>query len=237
MASNRVSFFRLNCSNKAFDSLKKAVKESKFVEKEEFGIMKFRDLDTYFSGILLVKTPVFLPVFDFSTLSITKKEENFSYDIIPFCADYQYQLLEVYTSRGKWKKVDAFFSEIGASGIGLIEIDTTMEEMISTIKKRQPEFSITGISLSNFSFVQGVIGKFNAKISNNSVGKKLLSQYPESVSSLEVVLKMEKEPLRLKITPPANMQYWVPDELVMETQLFLKRMFFKKIHTSITQLV
>jgi hypothetical protein len=236
MASNRVSFFRLNCSSKAFDSLKKNVKESKFIEKEEFGIMKFRDLDTYFSGILLIKTPVFLPVFDFSTLSITKKEENYSYEIIPFAADYQYQLLELYTSRSKWKKVDAFFSEIGASGIGVSEIEMTMDDLVNTIKKRQPEFSITGVSLNNFTFVQGIMGKFNARISSNSAGNKLISQFPESVISLEVMLKMEKEPLRLKITLPASMQFWAPNELISEAQMFLKRLFFKKIHTPISQL-
>jgi hypothetical protein len=236
MTSNHISFFRLNCSAKAFDSLKKVVKESKFVDKEEFGILKFRDLDTYFYGVLLVKVPVFLPIIDFSTLAKSKKEEDYTYDVIPFGADYQHQLLEVYTSRGKWRKIDSFFSEIGASGIGIAEIEMTMEESISIIKKRQPEFSLTGISLSNFSFVQGVTGRMNAKISNNSVGKKLLSQYSEAVKTLEVMLKMEKEPLRMKISAPANFQFWIPEEMTSEAQSFIKRLFFKKVYTSISQL-
>jgi hypothetical protein len=236
MTSNRISYFRLNCSAKAFDALKKVVKESKFVDKEEFGIMKFRDMDTYFTGILLVKIPVFLPVLDFSTLSKSKKEEDYTYDVIQFGADYQYQLLEVFSSRSKWRRIDSFFSEVGASGIGISEIEMTLEDTISMIKKRQPDFSLTGISLSNFSFAQGITGRFNAKISNNSMGKKLLNQYTEAVKSLEVVLKIDKEPLRMKISAPVNFQYWIPEEMSNDAQNFIKRLFFKKIHTPISQL-
>jgi hypothetical protein len=236
MVSNRVSFFRLNCSEKAFESLKQSIKESKFNEKEDFGILKFRNLDTYFSGILLIKTPVYLPVVDFNTLAKSKKEESHTYDIIPFGADYQYQLLEVYASKGKWKKIDSFFSEVGVSGVGISEIENTMPELIATVKKKAPDFSITGLTMNNFSFAQGVVGKFNAKISNNSTGKKLLNEHTDAVSAAEVLLKMDKEPIRLKISAPANFQYWVPSELIAESQNFLKRMFFKKVHTSISQI-
>ena len=108
--------------------------------------------------------------------------------------------------------------------------------MLSIIKKNQPDFHLTGLSLNNFSFTQGVVGKFNAKISNSSVGKKILTQYQDSVSAMEILIKLETDSLKMKISSPANVQYWINDDQINKTQSFLKKLFFKKIYTSITQL-
>jgi hypothetical protein len=234
--SNRVSFFKFNCSQKSFDTLRQLVQRSTFSEKEEFGVMKFKNFDTYFSAVLLVKIPVFVTLADVKNMTKVKKEETFTFDFIPFGVDYNYQLLEVYTSRTKKRIIDDFFSEIGASGFGITDLETTLDDLISTVKKRQPEYFVNSIGFKDFQLVQGISGRFNAKITNNNVGKKMISQYAESISSVDLNLKMDNDQLRIKLTPPLNVQYWTDEGSENEAQLFIKRLFFKKIHTAISTL-
>jgi len=234
--SNRVSFFRFNCSQKAFESLKQLVQKSSFSEKQDYGIMKFRNLDTYFSAVLLVKIPVFVTLADIKNMTKVKKEETFTYDFIPFGVDYNYQLLEVYSTRSKKRFVDDFFTEIGGSGFGITELEFTMVDLVSILKKKQPEFYVNSIGFKDFILVEGISGRFNAKIKNNSVGKKLLNQFTESIASVDVNINMEKDQLRFKVTPPLNIQFWVDGGLENDAQMYLKRLFFKKVHTAISSI-
>jgi len=196
--------------------------------------MKYKNFDTYFSAVLLVKIPVFVTLADVKNMTKVKKEETFTFDFIPFGVDYNYQLLEVYTSRTKKRIIDDFFSEIGASGFGITDLEMTMDDIITTVKKRQPEFFVNSIGFKDFQLVQGISGRFNAKITNNSVGKKMISQYADSISSVDINMKMDAEQLRIKLTPPLNVQFWTDAGQENEAQMFIKRLFFKKVHTAIS---
>lgn len=234
--SNRVSFFKFNCSQKAFDGLKQLVQKSTFSEKQEFGITKFKNLDTYFSAILLIKIPVFVTLADITNMTKVKKEETYTYDFIPFGVDYNYQLLEIYTTKSKKRFVDDFFTEIGASGFGITELEYTMVDLISIIKKKHPEYYVNSIGFKDFLLVEGLSGRFNAKIKNNTVAKKLINQFADSIASLDFNINMDKEQLRLKINPPLSAQFWVEGGLENEAQMYLKRLFFKKVHTAISSI-
>ena len=232
--SNRIAYFKFNCSQKSFLDLRSLVQKSGFNEREEFGIVKFKNLDTYFSGILVSKIPVYITLADVKSLTKVKKEETYTYEFVPFAVDYTYQLLEIYSTRTKKYKIDEFFSEIGASGYGISDIEMSLDEMLSIIKKKQPEYRVNSLGFKDFNLVQGVTGRFNAKITSNSVGKKMLSQYTESISTVDLNLSMEKEVLRLKLSSPTNIQFWVDGGLENEAMLYIKRLFFRKIHTTIS---
>ena len=232
--SNRIAYFRFNCSQKSFLTLRSLVQKSVFNEKEEFGVVKFKNLDTFFSGILVFKIPVYIPLVDVKNLTKTKKEETYTYEFLPFAIDYGYQLLEIYSTRSKKHKIDDFFSEIGASGYGITDLEMNLDEMLSIIKKRQPEYRINTLGFRDCNLIPGVAGRFNARITSNSVGKKMLSQHPDFISAVDLNLSMEKEQLRLKLSSPTNIQFWVDGGLENEAMLYIKRLFFKKVYTTIS---
>jgi hypothetical protein len=232
--SNRIAYFRFSCSQKSFVHLRSLVQKHGFTEKEDFGVVKFKNIDTYFSGVLVFKVPAYLVLADVENLTKIKKEQTYTYEFLPFGIDYTYQLLEIYSTRTKKYQIDDFFSEIGASGYGITDIEMSLDEMLYLIKKKQPEYIINTLGFKDFNLVQGITGRFNARITSNSVGKKMLSNYADSISTVDLNLNMEKEPLRLKLSSPTNIQFWVDGGLENEAILHIKRLFFKKIHTTMS---
>ena len=232
--STRVAYFKFNCSQKSFLTLRSLVQKSVFNEEEEIGVVKFKNFDTYFTGILVCKIPVYVTLADVKNLTKVKREETYTYEFVPFGIDYTYQLLEVYSTRTKKDKIDEFFDQIGASGYGIGDLEMELSDMLSIIKKKQPEYRINALGFKDFNLVPGVAGRFNAKIVSNSVGKKMLSQYVDSISAVDLNLNMEKEILRLKLFSPTNIQFWVDSGLENEAMLYIKRLFFKKVYTTIS---
>jgi len=150
----------------------------------------FREIDadsTTVSATLVKRTPTFIPEFDPYLNQIVRKE-IYLFSEIDFSIDANYELLEIFDTLKNASKVRIALRPLLSKNIRLFSINLAPFEVIPKLSKDTQRLDIERLSVRNFKYAKGIVGRFDMKVENTELALDIMKKYSHEVTRASVKL-------------------------------------------------
>ncbi len=143
----------------------------------------------YLSATLLKRTPTFIPQYDLSAGKLID-QEFFIYSRIIWGIDTRFAILEVVgPTRNARKLLSAITSYLHPS-VQIVPIDLSPSRVIPALIKKLFLQEIQKLTVNNFQYKEGIVGRFEMKVSKTEAATEILEKYPNEVSKAKFLLNL-----------------------------------------------
>lgn len=143
----------------------------------------------YLSAILFKRTPTFIPQYDIATGKIVD-QEIFIFSRIIWGIDTKYSTLEIIGPARNAKKLLSAISPFFDSSIQISPIDLSPNKVLTTLIDHSLFQEIQKLTLNNFQYREGIIGRYEMRVSNSQAAAEIVKMYPKEVSKAKLLLTL-----------------------------------------------
>ncbi|WP_280746370.1 MULTISPECIES: hypothetical protein [unclassified Parabacteroides] len=122
-----------------------------------------------------------------------KKIEIPIYEKIPFCMDFNKNLLYSFGANANHNKIKSALRSTLETPLSYNDFGFTPVDIMRKISCNNQSFNIEEIIIKNFKYSDGVLGKYIAKISNQVIGKELINSYANDVLKVSINIVSQKD--------------------------------------------
>ena len=167
--------------------------KNQFNNNTSWGFKDTYKEQSYIKSILVKKTTSLIPVFDFASSSIIKKEIDFFTECF-FAIDLENELLEFYGNQKDFPKLKRALKPIITPYNRFETVDTSPFSLVLKLNnQQQTNFDIKKLTINNYSAEEGVIGKYELLVSQNTSGLNLIQKYKHDVTKCTLILYLDSE--------------------------------------------
>ena len=167
--------------------------ENQFNNNTTWGFKETYKEQGYIKSILVKKTTSLIPIFDFNIGSIVKKEIDFFTECF-FAIDLKNELLEFYGNQKDFPKLKKALKPIINHNNRFETVDTSPFSLVPKLNNQQQiNFEIKNLTINNYSAEEGVVGKYDLKVSQNPSGLSLIQRYKYDVIKCTLILYLDSE--------------------------------------------
>jgi len=164
-----------------------------------FGFREITVNSTTLNATLVKRTPIFIPEFDVKLSQIIRKE-IYLFSEVDFSIDARYNLLEIFDTTKNVSKVRTTIRPLLNKNLRLSSVSFTPIEVITKLSKNALRLNIDGLSVNNFKYREGIVGRFEMKIENTELALDIIKKYSHDVTKATIRLTTDDfEDIFLKI--------------------------------------
>jgi hypothetical protein len=222
-----ISFIRLeNLQPDDLQNIRAKLLETKYDEILGFGFTKVSGSSDYINATLVKRTPTYIPEFEIETLQFIQKE-IFLFNEIDFEIDFKFSILEIFGSTKIASKVLSALVPIIDKRIRINPIQFTPVAVAQRVIESGLLKNVERLVINNFEHMDGVIGRYDMKINDASLGVKIIKEYNDEISKLVLnVSTPEVDHIRLGISRNGTLNIRCEESFLSETLLRMKNSLF-----------
>jgi hypothetical protein len=138
--------------------------------------------DRFVSGFAVKKSPVFIKVFDPTSLSMVEREESVIHEVF-FKIDTIGRLIEIYATSRDVKRLMTVFAETLGDTVALESLNFTAYQILDSFRRSDKSFEIIKMGIKDFESEKGVIGNYDIRAVKPDVAWKLIDRYQGNVTT------------------------------------------------------
>lgn len=159
-----------------------------YSDKNGLGFSNLYLNDNVIEANLIIRTPTSIKVYDPSN-GVFTTNVVYLYDEIEIFIDIQLNLIYSTASVCKFNKAKTLLRNSLKPKIVFRNLDLAPAKLLNIFKLLQLRISISDLTIKNFQYKEGAIGRYNVHIDDPNIGNELLKMYSESIS--KVCIKLE----------------------------------------------
>lgn len=157
--------------------------EFPYTENAGYGIMNCNVEENIIIATMLKRSATFISEYNVSSKQLEKKQ-IFIFEEIQFYLDFNLSLLYTIGQQNNLTQVKLLFRKILNRPFVFKSIEITPYKAFELFTKQKVSFAVEEICVENFNYLNGIVGRFNAKVFDNSIGKKTIKEYKDSCSKI-----------------------------------------------------
>lgn len=177
------SVARVSFNEYTIEEITRIFLSSHYAEKLGYGLINCELQEELLVSTMLKRNATF--IFEYNSQSNElEKKQIFVFNEINFYLDFGRSLLYTIGAQNNLLQIKLLLKKILNSKFEFKNIELTPYKVYDVLTKRKINFSIDEICIENFNHLNGIIGRFNAKVFDNKLGKNTINQYKESCSKI-----------------------------------------------------
>lgn len=167
--------------------------------KRGYGFKEISFVQDRLLATLVKRVPIFIQEFN-SEKNQLEKKEIFLFTESDFSIDAQFQLLEIFDTTKNISKVRSTLRHLLNKDIQVSPISFPPNKTLNKLVAGVTHFKIEGLSISNFRYKEGVVGRFDILNTDSRFAMELVNQYLNDVTKININLAFpESSVFNLKI--------------------------------------
>lgn len=162
-----------------------------YSEAEGFGFKDIELHENILFATLLKRIPVSVSDYDSNLFKFISKT-IYVYHEIPFCLDCQYELIYSFGSADNINRLKSALRNVLMSSYEYDEIHIKPHIIAEKLSNGNDYFEIREMVIKGFVYREGTIGKLLTLVTDQNVGRKLVSEYMENIYKITFLVDNEK---------------------------------------------
>jgi len=196
-----------------------------YSEEKGAGFTKVDGDKERIEATFMKRNQTYIQEFDPVSQDLTKKQISV-YTSVPFSIDPALKLLTVFGNQVQLNNIKAVLRNIS----GLKYSSETILPNAAGFKKvlvdKHVNFRIHQITIRQFNYDNGMVGRFSGEISKQSTASELLEQYSTGIVKITFSISVDEQELLVQILPNGNIKFLCEEEDFDYYLDFLKQLIF-----------
>lgn len=192
MATSSLIFKKVVLTKEAQDTLLQRIENERFRVEKGQGYHVTQNSDGYIFAYYIYSFVSSIDIFD-ELVNDFKKVQYEQQEFIPFCLDYENNLLVIFGNRSKINRV---IDALGSSSNYLIIIDDIQintQIILEILKVQNINYHVSKIKVKDVQFSDGIACDCTFKIANSSDASNIITKYHEKIVQYTVRLDCNDE--------------------------------------------
>ena len=169
-----------------------AIRDSIYTEENGLGITNVNLEEEKLTATLIKRIPTY--ILDYNQLTAQfEKKQIYIFSEVSFTIDIKYRLLIVHGANSGVPQVKAFLKSVFKSKYELRQIEFIPYNFYHALKELDVTSYFQEASIDRFNYKNGVVGKFSAKIIDQTIGDEIFTEYRSDINKVLFKLKMKND--------------------------------------------
>lgn len=196
--------------------------ELNFNEKLRYGFVNIELNNYVLSGILIKQIPTSISHFNAKTNSI-EDEVIFIISTIEFRIDIQNNILEIFGSSKDASRLRSILRKHFKKSVSIKTIDLSPYKILTKLLSSNFNHSIKQLTINNFRYKDGAIGKYTANVTKNKLAYELINNYKLDVLKGIIEFNFNHQKIQIVLSNNGQLQIECTEALIDDINLYLKR--------------
>lgn len=176
-----------------FKVVRELLNTTPYSETEGYGFQNIEsDNENAIYATLIKRIPTSIKEFDIRSDSFVKRD-IFLFDEISFGIDFEYGLIYSFGPGGNLTKVKSIINNLLPVTLSYANIDLKPLVFWEKLSIQESNSSILEVSINRFTYDKGAVGKFTAKIFEQTIGEKLINESSDEISRITMEIHDKTE--------------------------------------------
>ncbi len=177
------SISKIMLANSNVSSLARLLEKIYYNNESGFGVAEIEIIDEILSALLIKRNSTFIQEYNISEKTFEKKL-IYVFSTVRFYIDFEFNLMYTEGPPTNLLQAKALLRNISELSFEALPLDASPYKIYGTLKSKKIKFQLSEISIENFNYNDGAVGKFIAIISNMRIGVELIKSYKEDISKI-----------------------------------------------------
>ncbi len=205
------------------ETLLELFRNEPFSDENGFGFSKIRIDSNKVTAVLLKRSNTYLQEYDLKNEELVKKQISFL-STLEFEIDLNLNLLIAYGGSAQLSSLRSVFRNMPVLKYTSDPLNMDHEVFYSKLQLAKMEFKVQQLTIKNFNFQDGMIGRFSGEISNQITAIELLKEYQGNVVKATFQLMIDQESTLIQILPNGCLKLLCEEDDFEYTLNYLKQL-------------
>lgn len=160
-------------------------------DKHGYGFKEISFVQDRVHATLVKRVPIFIYEFN-SEKNQLEKKEIFLFTESDFSIDAQFQLLEIFDITKNISKVRSTLRPLLNKNLQISPISFPLNKTLKKLVASVTNYRIEGLSISNFRYKEGVVGRFDIQNTDSRFAMELVNQYLNDVTKINISIAFQE---------------------------------------------
>jgi len=220
--------FRSSVADKGVDveQFFELVTANPYNEDTGFGFYNIGMEDGKVNAKLLKRSNSYVNEVDTQTFETSRKQIAV-FTSVSFDLDFNLDLITVYGSQTQLNLLKSAFRNLNDFTFEANVPNLSLTDFSVLLERHKVKFSIDQITIKNFNYKDGMVGRFSGEINKQSLVNEIIGQYDKDIIKATFVLTIsQKEKIILQLLPSGNLKILCEEDEVDYYINFLKQLIF-----------
>lgn len=212
-------------SSKSTESTHKIFKDQPYSETSGFGFSRVQSVGKKLEAVLLKRNNTYVQEYDSEHEELIKRQ-IIVFSTLKFEIDAEIQLLTVYGGNSQLNTLRGVFRNLPQLIFSSDPVELMPENFCKKLKGSGIGFKIQQLTIKNFNYQDGMIGRFSGEISNQEIASDLLQEYASSVVKTTFQITIDEEIVLIQLLPNGSIKLLCEEDEFEYYLNFLKQLIF-----------
>lgn len=218
--------FKSNSKENDISFFAKSIFDIPFDESHGYGFSDVEVEGNILTAKVLKRTSTFIQDYDESVKEIVKKQVYIFSDI-QFSIDFEYSVLYVIGGTSQMNNVKSIFRKAFDFDYDLNQIELSPFGFYDLLKEKNVDFNIEQIIINRFNYNNGIVGRLNGHITDQTVGADLISEYKNDVIKISFGISIDDDDqLVMQVLPNASLKLLAEESNLDYYLTYIKSLIF-----------
>lgn len=209
----------------ALERLFELFRNKPFSDENGFGFSKIRVDSNKIAAVLLKRSNTYVQEYDSKKEEVVKKQISL-FSTLEFEIDLDLSLLIAYGGSAQLSSLRSVFRNLPSLKYTSDPLNMDHEVLYSKMQLAKLEFKVQQLTIKNFNFQDGMIGRFSGEISNQMTATELLKEYQANVVKTTYQIMIDQESILVQILPNGCLKLLCEEDDFEYTLNYLKQLIF-----------
>lgn len=209
----------------SLESIDKLFRGKPYTDDVGLGFSHVRSYEDKLEAILLKRANTYVQEYDNENKELIKKQISV-YSSLKFEIDAKSRLLSVYGGNSQLISLRAAFRNLPQLIFSSDPFELKPETFCEKLKASEIDFKIRQLTIKNFNYKNGMIGRFSGEVSDQGMATDLLTEYASSIIKTTFQIAIDNEIVLIQLLPNGAIKVLCEEDEFEYYLNFLKQLIF-----------